>query len=895
MGNDINTSKRPRFVHERFVHLLRHGGKVAAMAPTMSRRSAALAGVILLTNLLAAAISHGCDKSRSTNGAATQPANTPDRMAPAESAKADEQALADFVALLKSRLPSGGDVTIEGPRKTTVNLWNWEPYADQSCRRLDVLSRRKAIAMASDQKNRQGIIYTLWILDKGYAGKEKKLVCPATSPSAYARELTRWRGRLVLEDQDRDGQYWKTAKADILAALQETDTPAKKTQPAMSALAPAPDGIQKPADLRLSGINVFKTPERTHELLRNVNVVLKFSDPDARLFFVQTAFGAGQEITWAPLRSSRPPEYRFRGHWEVADSGELEIRGRYEPSGGAADVPAHLRDKDLQYAVTTATIHDAAPPYTHTLELRLQRRSATSQPATQIAHEYSRRIADVLPKGWVSKVTDKHRVIAQPADMDAWLGYKSGGPRPTLVETAEVSIEFGPPMTAAEYRTQKEKWESLTAQRAALWTKLPKSKRPIKGGYMDAVNEEEADKALLAEFRQVETEIAAIWLPNGFASNCSVRITEYLILLHGRHQEMRDEFSAAAETVKGIFASAPLGASKATQPASSPAVGDAEWMKRHLAYFDEALASYVKSCSAEPKLPADSAYAGKAIEELARIIVEEGGGPWDGWESLNAFLLKTKDKPEARKALAAALLAKVDQIRATGKWSVCLYQHGQWHSLLWLGDRPSVLKLMESERLATCCGCDALMMRVVAFGQREDAWALLRHFAKDGAEGWLHHLNGCMVRLTGAKTIPAGAITNRPYDEAFRRQAIKAWEDYLIGAGIKPPQPANASVPATAPASAGRSLDQDRMKGRHGTLLLDGGAGFREAMFCTRNHSVSACNATRPSVLRFTPWPAWPGRRISTAAGGDYRFSASLAAAGRAGMLWPALDGMSKR
>ena len=96
----------------------------------------------------------------------------------------------------------------------------------------------------------------------------------------------------------------------------------------------------------------------------------------------------------------------------------------------------------------------------------------------------------------------------------------------------------------------------------------------------------------------------------------------------------------------------PAGNEPAMEPgaaAGGPAAAGARWMNRHLAGFDEQYDRYVKSWSAGQAAGKEIAYAGKSTDELARIVVETGSAA-DVWEPLNAFLLKTKDKPEARKA-----------------------------------------------------------------------------------------------------------------------------------------------------------------------------------------------------------------------------------------------------
>ena len=92
---------------------------------------------------------------------------------------------------------------------------------------------------------------------------------------------------------------------------------------------------------------------------------------------------------------------------------------------------------------------------------------------------------------------------------------------------------------------------------------------------------------------------------------------------------------------------------------------------------------------------------------------------------------------------------------------------------------------MEGEPLATCCGSDALMMRVVAFGATWTPGLCCGTSAKDGAEGWAHHLNGCLVRLTGAKRRPPGAMPGKVEDGAFVARRSRHGKPTWL-AGIKP-------------------------------------------------------------------------------------------------------------
>jgi hypothetical protein len=206
-----------------------------------------------------------------------------------------------------------------------------------------------------------------------------------------------------------------------------------------------------------------------------------------------------------------------------------------------------------------------------------------------------------------------------------------------------------------------------------------------------------------------------------------------------------------------------------------------------LSGFSETLEGYKRSWASRPAVPADSKYLKMPMADLTKLIAKNDGHRDRTWEALGAFLARTKPGDADRRALGEALLARIGELRKARKWSVCSYQHSQFHALLQLGERRAVLEYMADEPgCNTCCGTDALMMRVAAFGQPQDAWELLRHFEKSEAEGWLWHLNNCMMELTGATQPPDGAVTNQPYDRAFMRQAIRAWERYLAQRGIEP-------------------------------------------------------------------------------------------------------------
>ncbi|MEI8373806.1 MAG: HEAT repeat domain-containing protein [Planctomycetota bacterium] len=152
----------------------------------------------------------------------------------------------------------------------------------------------------------------------------------------------------------------------------------------------------KPRDLCISGTNVFSAPERTHEIMKNVFVVLQFSDhKDMSDVVVETTFTEGQGIKWCPLRSARPPEYEFRGHWQLNENGELSITGRYVPVHGTTELPPRLRaEKELRFRIVEGFLRPGTPPYAHTVELWITQ-TKPSEPSNLSVRQRLQRAIDV--------------------------------------------------------------------------------------------------------------------------------------------------------------------------------------------------------------------------------------------------------------------------------------------------------------------------------------------------------------------------------------------------------------------------------------------------------------------------------------------------------------------
>ena len=124
-----------------------------------------------------------------------------------------------------------------------------------------------------------------------------------------------------------------------------------------------------PRELVLSGANVFAQGQRAHDLMKDVLVVVKMLNPtEAPDLVFQAQFIAGQKIEWAPVRSSRPAEYEFRGNWQVKEDGTLTIYGKYELTDGAIARRTE-REGHCRFLVPAVLLRRGYPPYTHTVEL----------------------------------------------------------------------------------------------------------------------------------------------------------------------------------------------------------------------------------------------------------------------------------------------------------------------------------------------------------------------------------------------------------------------------------------------------------------------------------------------------------------------------------------------
>ena len=212
--------------------------------------------------------------------------------------------------------------------------------------------------------------------------------------------------------------------------------PADPTKPATAVAVPvsaqqlktAPDTQRlKPRDLRISGTNVFSATERTHDIMKNVFVVVKWRDDyrDVIDRTVETAFTEGQRIKWCPLRSARPPEYEFSGHWQLNEDGELSVSGKYVPAHGAAELPSRLRnDKEFRFRIPEVLLRAGTPPYTHSLELWITLKD------------------DLL---W-EKESHKTAAAAQPVGVATWLNSPRFAPFPARYAAGdwEHEVRFSP-------------------------------------------------------------------------------------------------------------------------------------------------------------------------------------------------------------------------------------------------------------------------------------------------------------------------------------------------------------------------------------------------------------------------------------------------------------------
>ncbi len=115
---------------------------------------------------------------------------------------------------LKKSLPAGGDLTMYGPSRLKGGIGNWEPAPEYS---TEFVFRSKKKDARREAKSMIPVVM-LWVLDKGYNGRQKPPGEPkaSTQPLLAPKRFATWRGRPVLIEGG-DSPYWPAATADIRA------------------------------------------------------------------------------------------------------------------------------------------------------------------------------------------------------------------------------------------------------------------------------------------------------------------------------------------------------------------------------------------------------------------------------------------------------------------------------------------------------------------------------------------------------------------------------------------------------------------------------------------------------------------------------------------------------
>lgn len=128
-----------------------------------------------------------------------------------------------------------------------------------------------------------------------------------------------------------------------------------------------------PKALLISGVAVFAQPEKTHELIKKVQMLETVVDgPTPRSLYSWGQFEAGQKIRWEPITSARPPRHRFVGSWSMNADGTVTVTGRYEPSGDEIHLDPELHGNFI-FLISFVTFEEGPDPGAQSLTLLARR------------------------------------------------------------------------------------------------------------------------------------------------------------------------------------------------------------------------------------------------------------------------------------------------------------------------------------------------------------------------------------------------------------------------------------------------------------------------------------------------------------------------------------------
>lgn len=174
----------------------------------------------------------------------------------------------------------------------------------------------------------------------------------------------------------------------------------------------------------------------------------------------------------------------------------------------------------------------------------------------------------------------------------------------------------------------------------------------------------------------------------------------------------------------------------------------------------------------------------KVFEEL---LADQGGA---SWETFKAFLAETKDQPAVRLALADALVKRALDGPAVGLESAPRqYLHNTYYinMLKAMCAREHLRELLGPNRRYQsafelgCCVGGELVDALVAQGQLEDAWLLVKHIQGRHFDGQAKTVHQALCQLTGTKaTMPVIPSPATKAQLEARDLALAAmWTDYL--------------------------------------------------------------------------------------------------------------------
>ena len=196
------------------------------------------------------------------------------------------------------------------------------------------------------------------------------------------------------------------------------------------------------------------------------------------------------------------------------------------------------------------------------------------------------------------------------------------------------------------------------------------------------------------------------------------------------------------------------------------------------------LVEYVKKLEAErrnwPHMnptepPTDERFAELSLEQLMPLaLAEQGAGRFDAWLACAWYMWKTRDNPEARKALADAIVQKLGRVKSRHDYAYLARMLGP------LGAHDHLVALLDDmgQHSLDCCYGPALVEALAECGSVADVPVLIATFEKE-TEACGGVVNKALEQVTGVM-LPAkddssgtGAIEWYEWWEANKDKLLK--------------------------------------------------------------------------------------------------------------------------